>query len=219
MKLSNLASLDPALKARGRKGLTGASKLDRIVWDEFRENSAVLGPVSEGAFRQLFSARESDDVDLVKGVGVRVRRERIPVPPTGPTEQQATVYVRRGQQFFRQIILNAFEGRCCITGIDLRDLLVASHIMPWGSFPDARLDIQNGLCLSRLHDAAFDKGLITFDDDYRLVLSRELKAHLPHTALEQDFVAYAGQPITAPSKQLGPRKDFLAFHRAKVFRR
>jgi hypothetical protein len=134
MKLSNLASLDPALKARGRKGLTGASKLDRIVWNEFRDDPAILGPVSEGAFRQLFSARESDEVDLVKGIGVRVRRERIPVPPTGPTEQQATVYVRRGQQFFRQIILNAFEGRCCITGIDLRDLLVASHIMPWGTF-------------------------------------------------------------------------------------
>lgn len=219
MKLCNLASLDPALKARGRKGLAGASKLDRIVWNEFRENLAMLGPVSEGSFRDLFAASELDDVDLVKGVGVRLRREPIRVPPTGPTEQEAVVYLRRGQQFFRQMILNAFDGRCCITGIALRDLLVASHIMPWASFPEARLDIQNGLCLSRLHDAAFDKGLIAFDGEYRLLLSRELKSHLPHVSLELNFVAYAGTPIMAPAKQLGPRKDFLAFHRAKVFRR
>ncbi len=33
MKLGNFASLDPKITASGRKGLDGATKLDREVWD------------------------------------------------------------------------------------------------------------------------------------------------------------------------------------------
>jgi len=35
MKLNNFASLDPAITSTGRKGLEGASNLDREVWAEF----------------------------------------------------------------------------------------------------------------------------------------------------------------------------------------
>lgn len=213
MKLCNLASLDPKLKARGRKGLEGASNLDRSVWNEFHEDPEKLGSESEEAFRKLFDAHDGDDVDLVKGTGVLINH----APPTGPTEQQATVAVRRGQQFFRQIILNAFDGRCCITGIDVRILLVASHIKPWGSFPEERPNIQNGLCLSRLHDAAFDRGLISFDDDCRLLLGCELTKNLHQPSLEQNFGKYAGKRITIPVDSLGPNRDFLRYHREKIF--
>ncbi len=218
MKLSNLASLDPALHARGRKGLSGASNLDREIWDEFREHPEQLASISEEALRHLFSAAESDDVELIKGVGVKHERRSVQSPPNGPTEQSSTVIVRRGQQFFRQMILNAFDGRCCVTGIGIRELLVASHIKPWAAFPESRLDIQNGLCLSRLHDAAFDRGLISFDENCRLVLSRELKEHLPQAAIEQNFVAYEGVGIQAPGNALGPNLDFMRFHREVVFR-
>lgn len=54
MKLSNLASLDPKLRARSIVGLEGASNLDREVWEEFRENRDVLVPASEEAMRKLF---------------------------------------------------------------------------------------------------------------------------------------------------------------------
>jgi putative restriction endonuclease len=53
--------------------------------------------------------------------------------------------------------------RCCISGINVPRLLVASHIKPWSEFPEERLDPRNGLCLSSIHDAAFDAGLITLD--------------------------------------------------------
>jgi hypothetical protein len=76
MKLCNLASLDPALEARGRKGLQGASNLDRAVWHEFQSNQNSMAADSERAIRNLLEAKESDDVDLVKGVGVRVERRR-----------------------------------------------------------------------------------------------------------------------------------------------
>jgi putative restriction endonuclease len=218
MKLCNLASLDPLLKARGIRGLHGASNLDREVWDEFQAHTGTLAPQSEEALRRLFKAGEEDDVEVVAGHGVRVRRAGHASPPAGLTEQTASMKVRRGQQFFRQMILNAFDGRCCVTGIPVRELLVASHILPWGDFPEERLNPQNGLCLSRLHDAAFDQGLIALDDDYRLVLSRELKSHFPQRALELDFAAYAGKPLMMPQEAPCPSRDFLRYHRQKVFK-
>lgn len=218
MKLCNLASIDPALKARGIRGLPGASALDREVWHDFQTNADTLGPQSEEAFRSLFGARDADEVDVVAREGVRVRHAKQLKAPDGPTEQSALVKARRGQQFFRQMILNAFDGRCCVTGIPVRELLVASHILPWGEFPAERLNPENGLCLSRLHDAAFDQGLVSFDDDYRLVLSRELKAHLPQPALEQNFAAQAGKRLTMPQEPPFPSHDFLGYHRRNVFK-
>src|SRR6185503_11767843 len=50
MKLCNFASLDPALKLRGIKGLEGASALDREVWKEFHDDLNEAVPVSEEAF-------------------------------------------------------------------------------------------------------------------------------------------------------------------------
>src|ERR1044071_837921 len=54
MKLSNLASLDPVQKARGIKGLSGASEQDRRMWKEFRENINSLAPESEQLLHDLF---------------------------------------------------------------------------------------------------------------------------------------------------------------------
>jgi predicted restriction endonuclease len=139
------------------------------------------------------------------------------VKPTGPTETQATVKVRRGQQFFRQAVLNAYDIRCCISGINVPRLLVASHIKPWGKFPNDRLNPRNGLCLSTLHDAAFDAGLITLDDKLSVVLSKRLRSYFPQPALEQNFVLFEGKPIRLPEKLAEPDVDFIRFHREEIF--
>lgn len=86
MKLCNFASLDPALKMRGIKGLSGASALDRSVWSEFHESLAEAAPASEAAFRQLFGAVESKDIEVTPKEGVRIR-----TAPVGPTEAKVTV--------------------------------------------------------------------------------------------------------------------------------
>ena len=54
MKLTNLASFDPALQLRGVKGLPGASKLDREMWDEFHANLTELVPPESGEIRFPF---------------------------------------------------------------------------------------------------------------------------------------------------------------------
>lgn len=216
MKLGNLASLDPAIKARGRKGLAGASNLDRAMWSEFQANRDVLVPLSEEVFRTLFRAAPADELEVVKGLGVR--RRKVPQAPTGPTEATAEVKVRRGQQFFQQMVLNAFDSRCGVTGIGLRPLLVASHILPWRSHPSERLNPQNGVCLSRLHDGAFDRGLVTFDDNLRLVLSKELRAAVTNATLKQSFAEFEGERLLIPHKGLPPKAEFFAYHREHIFR-
>jgi putative restriction endonuclease len=100
---------------------------------------------------------------------------------------------------------------------DIPELLVASHILPWGKFPEHRLNPRNGLCLAQTQDAAFDKGLVTFDEDYRLVISPYLKEFLPNEALERNFLDYEGKRIAMPDKFL-PDEGFLREHREGVFR-
>jgi putative restriction endonuclease len=219
MKLGNFASFDPVQRARGIKGLSGATKQDRIMWNEFRSHLNSLGPESEQLLHDLFTKDDDREVDFLRRDKVRLERSRDLVAPTGPTEATANVKVRRGQQFFRQTILNAYGVRCCISGINVPRLLVASHIKPWRDFPKARLDPRNGLCLSSLHDAAFDDGLITIDKKLCLVLSKRLKSYFPQVALEQSFVPFEGKPIRLPEKIVLPDPEFLQHHRRWIFKK
>jgi putative restriction endonuclease len=164
--------------------------------------------------RSLFGAGVGAELEVLPKIGIRVRKL-----PKGPTEALANVKVRRGQQYFRNAVLNHFGGRCAVTGIATRELLVASHILPWSTHPDERLNVLNGISLSRLHDAAFDVGLISFDPDYRLILSPKLKRELSQRGLADNFGAYAGEPLILPNDAAFPNEDFLAEHRRSIFAR
>lgn len=215
MKLCNLASLDPALKMRGIRGLSGASALDRSIWTEFHANLDEAAPASEEAFRKLFDADDGSEVEVTPKEGVLLRKG----PPTGPTETRATVKARRGQEYFRQAVLNNFSGRCGVTGLAVRELLIASHILPWGTHEEERLNVRNGLCLSRLHDAAFDLGLITFDGEFRLVMSAQLKSEVAQRVVAESFAAYEGQSLRLGKDAVLPDETFLAVHRTEIFKR
>ena len=214
-RLCNFASLDPALKLRGIKGLDGASALDRTVWTEFHENLNEAVPSSEEALRRLFDVDENSELEVLPKEGIRARKH----PPTGATETTANVKLRRGQDYFRDAVLNNFSGRCGVTGLAVRELLIASHILPWGSHPDQRLNVRNGLSLSRLHDVAFERGLIAFDDDLKLLLSAKLKAELPQRTVAENFGAYDGEPLQLPDDAALPELSFLSEHRLKVFQK
>jgi predicted restriction endonuclease len=132
------------------------------------------------------------------------------------TEIERTVKVRLAQSFFRRVVLSAFQAHCCVTGNPIAELLVASHILPWASHPEQRVNPRNGLCLSRLHDGAFDQGLIAFDDDYRMILSKCLKDHSTNQNIRDNFAGYEGKPLKMPER-FYPDKTFLAGHRESVF--
>jgi len=215
MKLCNFASLDPVLKLRGIKGLPGTSNLDRTVWNEFHAHLDEAAPASEEALRKLFAAKEDSELIVSPKEGVRVQKR----PPRGPTEAFANVQLRRGQEYFRESVLNNFGGRCGVTHLAIRELLIASHILPWGKHPTERLNVRNGLCLSRLHDAAFDRGFITFDDKLKLVLSPRLKTELAQPVLAANFGEYAGEALQLPDDAASPELSFLAEHRRVIFKK
>tara|TARA_R110002049_G_scaffold30888_1_gene105511 strand:+ start:1210 stop:2010 length:801 start_codon:yes stop_codon:yes gene_type:complete len=215
MKLCNLASLDPNLKLRGIQGLPGASALDREMWQRFHAEIDEQAPASEAAFRLLFEIADDCDADVIPKHGVVVRKRSF----ARVTESIATTKVRRGQEFFRESVLNNFNGRCGVSQLAVRELLVASHILPWANHPLERLNVRNGLCLSRIHDTAFDQGLIAFDDSLQMVLSQRLHNLLPDCAIDDFFAKYEGKALHLPDDAAIPDAGFLSQHRKAIFKK
>ncbi|MGD9417660.1 MAG: HNH endonuclease [Verrucomicrobiota bacterium JB025] len=211
MKLSNLASLDPSLKLRGIEGLKGASQLDKSIWDEFHENPSELVPLSQERFDALFIESDGETTEVIPGTGIH----KIPRPPAGDTEVTRTSKQRRGQDYFREIVLNNYANRCAITGLPVRELLIASHILPWRSHETERLNVRNGIALNRLHDAAFDQGLIGFDDELRLILAPKLHAFLPQQAVAHHFESYEHKTLLLSDDAIPPNAEFLSEHRLR----
>ena len=193
MKLNNLTSLDPVEKNRGIKGLSGASKLDREIWNEFVNDLPALAEESE----PLLEAEAKK--------------------PKGPSERTALTKTRRHQSFFRRTVLETYQSRCCITGNPVPELLRASHIIPWSQSEELRLKPTNGLCLSATFDSAFDRGLITFDENYQLLIGSRISEFLPDEELERTFQSREGKTIVLPEKNL-PSQEALEWHRNHLFR-
>lgn len=212
MKLSNLASLDPALKLRGIAGLPGASDLDKEMWAEFHAAPAEFIPRSQERFDALFVDDDGETTEVIPSTGVR----RVPQSTKAGTDVLRPAKQRRGQAFFRDAVLNNYDNRCAVTGLPVRELLVASHILPWSDAVAERLNVANGIALNRLHDAAFDQGLIAFDDDLRLLLSPRLRRLLPEEAVRASFEAHEGQPLRLPDDAVPPHAAFLSQHRARL---
>ena len=219
MKLCNFAALDPGLQARGIKGLPNLSRADRQIWDEFHADWSALGLESEKLYQELVAGSDplADEATLSRR-GKSKRHIIMPKAlPTGGTEVETSVIARRGQDFFRRAVLASHDCQCCITGNPVPELLNASHIKPWRRFPKERLNPANGLCLAKTHDAAFDAGLISFDRENRLLVSRYIEDYLPSDAIERDFIALKGKPLKLPAK-FQPEPGFLAWHREAIFR-
>lgn len=123
--------------------------------------------------------------------------------------------VRLNQDKFRRWILSIYSNKCCITGLNIPQILRASHISPWSEDKINRMNPSNGLCLSATYDAAFDKHLISFDDDYRMVLSSYISDYCTKDVCNQYFKKFEGARLAIPSRFL-PDKNLLEKHRAKL---
>ncbi|WP_161787422.1 HNH endonuclease [Endozoicomonas numazuensis] len=130
------------------------------------------------------------------------------------TDVVQSVTVRRNQNVFRKIILEIYDQSCCITGLNIPTVNRASHIVPWSEDKANRMNPSNGLCLSATYDAAFDKNLISLDDDYRIILSKDIKEHFNSQSVTEYFLRKEGQPILLP-KQYEPNRSLLARHRER----
>ena len=201
LKLGNFASFDPTLKERGIKRASNASKLDKLIWDEFYNNWDTALFESEKLLAQI----KKSTIEKLN----EIEFENL---PREGKEKERLVKVRVNQSIFRTIILATYNFKCSVTGINNNDLLIASHIVPWSQDEKNRMNPMNGLCLNALHDRAFDKGLITISaEDYTIKISSVFKKKNSNASIDSNFLNLAGIQISLPDKFL-PSKQQLKIH-------
>jgi putative restriction endonuclease len=201
LKLSNFARLDPALQARGIKGMRHGAKGEGEIWQEFAKNPEKFAFDSE----RLLADRLGQPIEEVADVDTDDL-------PTAGIEREATVRVRVNQSFFRSRILSAYNFRCCVTGLTIQPLLTASHIIPWAEDEKNRLNPKNGLCLNALHDRAFDRHLMWIEDKFVIHFSPQLKK-VPDASKEtiRWLTSFEGARLLLP-KKFSPDPEFLRRH-------
>jgi putative restriction endonuclease len=200
-KLVNFASLDPQLKQRGIKGMSNASKLDKAIWQEYLhqwdeqyiEGEKLLASKKHTTIEKLYDIN-LDDLKDIKG-----------------KERERKVKVRINQHLFRGIVLSNYNNKCCITGINIPELIVASHILPWSKDEGNRLNPKNGLALNTLHDKAFDCGLLTVTEDLKIKISSKLLNNRDIESINYNFIQYEGKQLIEP-KKFYPNVEFLKIH-------
>lgn len=139
------------------------------------------------------------------------RRQTASMPRS--TEVERLVLQRVGQDLFRAALMDYWQGKCCVTGLAVPELLRASHIKPWAACEndDERLDVHNGLLLAPHIDALFDGGWISFTDDGAM----EVSGALPTPAWAQLHLSDESRVVGLQRRHAG----YLAFHRAHCLRR
>jgi len=196
MKLVNFASLDPQINNSGRKGLGNASALDRQVWNDFQRNwEKEIVPAS----RQLPAVEQQE-----------------PLAPTdGGTTRLASIEIRTRRQSFRRIVRAATPSAAALRVCPNATIGGKSH-SPWSRSRKHRLNPSNGLCLSSLHDKAFDCGLITVLPDFTVCVSAELKSKDGEPFARNALIASDGEKIRMPEK-FAPSREFLSWHNENIF--
>lgn len=172
---------------------------------------------------QLYNKPETDPFALgrrlarkkIKGIKELVSDKDLNVSTKEGKDVVRRVKARVNQDFFREMILLDYETQCCVTGLNVPQVLRASHIVGWAEDKESRLNPANGLCLSATYDAAFDWHLISFDEDYRMIFSPALKEYYSNAAFKTQFFAFEGRRLSFP-KRFRPNQVFLEKHREKL---
>lgn len=207
-KACNFASLDPEQQRRGIRGLGNCSQADRELWARFEADPEAVAAEIEQAWAALAGEPAPSAAPTPDEAGIVIPTE---------TEREQIVRVRRVQRFFRETVLVSYENRCALSGIAVPELLNASHIIPWAQDVKRRADPRNGLCLNALYDRAFDRGLISFDDDLRVLVSPALRSADAPRLQREALIGLEGRELRGPVRFM-PDREALAWHRSTMFR-
>ncbi|MGB0155512.1 MAG: HNH endonuclease [Verrucomicrobiales bacterium] len=202
----NLKAIPKSYLQNGYCSAALTSYIEFLV--EYRHTSEIM---------DAFERHEGSEDDVVK----KLNRD-FKIPPEvledyssqEGKDVERKVKARVNQDAFRKIILKIYRGRCCLTGLDIPQVNRASHIVGWAEDKSIRMDPRNGLCLSATYDAAFDRHLITLDDGFRLVLSKDLKESYSGESFREHFQKKEGDRIELP-KAFRPKQDYLEVHRSQ----
>lgn len=206
-RLANYASYDPQLKQRGISGMSHGGKKCEEYWNEFVDDREKLLYESE----RILAQYEGTSIEN------KYKKELKDIPSfiVGDTKIRQ-VKIRVNQNVFRQIVLANYDYKCALTGIDIPELLVASHIIPWSENKEERLNPTNGICLSSLYDKAFDQGLISFDSSFKVLFSERLSSNVGKEYFDKYFSPIQNKSL-AETKKYAINPTFLEWHRDCIF--
>jgi len=206
LRLVNFAACDPYIINSGRAGMPAGIPVCKPIWDEFA-----------GDKERLFMEAQRIKAEMLQ----KPIEETLHITQTEleGRERETVIRQRVNQSVFRTMILQNYENKCAVTGINIPDLLVASHIIPWAeSSAQEKLSPDNGICLSALYDKAFDRGLITISpDDYTITLSSALLEYETKDYFDKHFGSIAGNKIIMPIEH-APNRNYLAYHKERIFK-
>lgn len=197
-KIGNFGKFDTNLAA---VGLGHSSHLDEETWNEYN-----------GRWQEL----EIDALKLIEEFQKNSPEDssyNIPTIPVGK-ERECVIKQRVNQNLFRNMVLSAYDYRCCITGISRPELIEACHIIGWKNDERERLNPCNGLAMNVLFHRAFDKFYIGISPDLTVVVSDRLYDGLRGEDKDKTFSffnQYHESKITLPRK-FKPNIDFLDEH-------
>ncbi len=200
LKLNNFAFSDPYNSNRGLVGLPDGADQAKKIWSEFMssqedfifESERILAEYRHETIEEAYPDIEFDLKNLKGEVKIR------------------SVKTRVNQSVFRKMVLKTYSNRCAISGINIPDLLITGHIVPWAENEHERLNPENGLCLSNLYDRAYEKGLICIDTEYKVLISKKLKQGSSEDFYQQFFGCFENKSILIP-KTYQSRKEFLEY--------
>ena len=225
--LADLQSIHKWLCSEARKGTANAKALGFDSPSYLANNfcSAAIGAYIEFMAAEVFEdgvvskaiaaasgktvARKAET--LIETTAKEKLEAYLDLAKKGGKEKLAAVKVRVNQSVFRKIVLKNYDNKCCVTGLDVPTVLQASHISSWNEDTANRLNPENGLCLSATYHEAFDAHLISFDEHYRLVVSKSIKDHYTSAAAKSYFIKREGQKMLLPVKFL-PSQVLLKKH-------
>ena len=199
----------------GRNGYYSAalkSFKEFLILEHYEQNLWALVDqpnIDTAELSQLLYAEEIDSVEEL------IEEKDVDFTTREGKEKLREVKTRVNQDFFRKLILSNYKTQCCVTGLNIPQVLRASHIVGWADDKKNRMNPTNGLCLSATYDAAFDRHLISFDEDYRMIFSPALKEYYSNKAFQTQFKEFEGKQLLLP-KRFCPDQEFLEKHRNKI---
>ena len=125
-------------------------------------------------------------------------------------ERETIIKARIGHSEFKELLMS--EKQCCpICGLNNPSLLIASHIKPWSkSDSKEKVDKDNGILFCPNHDYLFDKGLISFTDEGKLLIS---------SLLNQNDKTILGLNENIKLNLSEKKKKYLEWHRENIYKK
>lgn len=198
MRMNNFRYLDP----QSASGLGNVAKADKEIYAEFRHDWGAL----------------SIEAEAITGLALFDSTAMQGAKPLSSITNHRQV--SRERAFFKKAVLSAYDGRCFISGCELPQMLVASHIKPYSKCrsSEERVNPENGICLNTFYDKAFDTGLITITPEMKIYVSPIVLEGPQDDCTARWLGALDGKILSRPLR-FPPRKELLEYHNDEIFKR